>query len=119
MKVTLNINGKNYVLGKLSPKKYKRFRNMLKNMGDMDLFGENVYTDEALEEVFDVVSDLFEGELTIKEIEENGDISEIIAFVREIQYSIQSDALKRTNKVYEDFFQKSAAILAQKTSNNS
>lgn len=119
MNVSLEINEKEYTLKKLPPKKYKRFRNMLKKVEDMDLFGPNNYTDEALEEVSEVISNLFNGEPTAKEIDEDGDISDIIAFVREVQFDIEKAAADRINKMYTDFFQKSAAILAQKTSNNS
>ncbi|MBI4856166.1 MAG: hypothetical protein HY818_05445 [Acetobacterium woodii] len=119
MNVNLTVNDKEYTLKKLPPKKYKRFRDMLSKVGDMDLFGANNYTDEALDEVFMVVSNLFNGELSVEEIEENSDISDLIAFVREVQFDIEKGAADRINKMYQDFFQKSAEALAQKTSNNS
>lgn len=119
MNVTLIINEKEYVLKKLPPKKYKRFRDMLGKVGDMDLFGANNYTDEALDEVAMVVSNLFNGELPVEEIDENADITDLIAFVREVQFDIEKGAADRINKMYQDFFQKSAEALAQKISNNS
>lgn len=119
MEITLNINDKEYILTKLPPKKYKRFRNMLKTVENMDLFGDNNYTDEALEEVNEVISNLFNGNPSQEDIEENADISEIIAFVREVQFDIEKGAADRINKMYQDFFQKSAGALAQKISNNS
>jgi hypothetical protein len=120
MKVVLNIGDQQFTLTKLSPRNYKKFRDMLNDVADMDLFRDNNYTDQALEQVETVIAGIFEKEgLTADLIDEEGDIQELVTFVREVQINIEKGAAERISQVYDDFFQKSAASLAQKISSNS
>lgn len=98
------LNGKDYKIGKFTRKLNNRYKEISKKVEEADK-SDKEYSDELLDEMVDMIVQLFDNQFTADEVNENWDISDIIMAFMAPQLELQ-DKLKEKIKPYEKKFKK-------------
>lgn len=98
------LNGKDYKIGKITRAKNKKYTEIAEKVSLVDAKGEE-YSEELLDEMVDVIVNLYDNQFTAEEINNEWDISDIVlAFISpKIE---MADNLNEKVKPYQKKFQK-------------
>lgn len=96
------LNGKEYKIGKITRAKNKRYTEVYNKVQELESNGKLV-TDELLDEMVEVLVDIYDNQFSVDEVNDEWDIGDIIIGFATPQLEMNEKMNKRVNEIEKKF----------------